>query len=93
MIRFYLKITLIISVRIWLSAAKTETDCQLRKLRILCSYFSSAFIVARRTLLFKMVISIFKTKNLNFYTSNNFLHSNALGDAIQAIQNVEILLT
>ena len=46
-----------------------------------------------RTLLFKMVISIFKTKNLNFYTSNNFLHSNALGDAIQAIQNVEILLT
>ena len=95
MIRFYLKITLIlqISVRLWLSMAKIETDCQLRKLRILCSYFSSAFIVARRTLLFKMVISIFKTKNLNFYTSNNFLHSNALGDAIQAIQNVEILLT
>ena len=69
MIRFYLKITLIlqISVRLWLSMAKIETDCQLRKLRILCSYFISAFIVARRTLLFKMLISIFKTKNLNFY--------------------------
>ena len=79
MIRFYLKITLIISVRIWLSVAKTETDCQLRKLRILCSYFSSAFIVARGTLLFKMVISIFKAKNLNFYISDNFLHSNAWG--------------
>ena len=63
--------------------AKIETDCQLRKLRILCSYFSSAFIVARRTLLFKMVISIFKTKNLNFYTSDNFLHSNALGECFK----------
>ena len=33
MIRFYLKITLIlqISVRLWLSMAKIETDCQLRK--------------------------------------------------------------
>ena len=85
MIRFYLKITLIlqISVRLWLSMAKIETDCQLRKLRILCSYFSSAFIVARRTLLFKMVISIFKTKNLNFYISDNFLHSNALGECFK----------
>ena len=83
MIRFYLKITLIISVRIWLSVAKTDTDSQLRKLRILCSYFSSAFIVARRTLLFKMVISIFKTKNLNFYISDNFLHSNALGECFK----------
>ena len=85
MIRFYLKITLIlqISVRLWLSMAKIETDCQLRKLRILCSYFSSAFIVARGTLLFKMVISIFKTKNLNFYISDNFLHSNALGECFK----------
>ena len=85
MIRFYLKITLIlqISVRLWLSMAKIETDCQLRKLRILCSYFSSAFIVTRGTLLFKMVISIFKTKNLNFYISDNFLHSNALGECFK----------
>ena len=85
MIRFYLKITLIlqISVRLWLSMAKIETDCQLRKLRILCSYFSSAFIVARGTLRFKMVISIFKTKNLNFYISDNFLHSNALGECFK----------
>ena len=83
MIRFYLKITLIISVRIWLSVAKIETDCQLKKLRMLCSYFSSAFIVARGTLLFKMVISIFKTKNLNFYRSDNFLHSNALGECFK----------
>ena len=84
MIRFYLKITLIISVRrIWLSVTKIETDCQLRKLRILCSYFSSAFIVARGTLLFKKVISIFKTKNLNFYLSDNFLHSNALGECFK----------
>ena len=81
MIRFYLKITLIISVRIWLSMAKQ--DYQLRKLRILCSYFSSALIVARRTLLFEMVISIFKTKNLNFYISDNFLHSNALGECFK----------
>ena len=85
MIRFYLKINLIISVRIWLSVAKTETDCQLRKLRILCSYFSSAFIVARGTLLFKMVISISKTKNLNFYISDNFLHSNALGECFKKV--------
>ena len=41
---------------------------QLRKmLRVLCSYFSLAFIVAKRTLLIKMVISLFKTKNLKFY--------------------------
>ena len=86
MIRFYLKITVIISVRIWLSVAKIETDCLLRKLRILCSYFSSAFIVARGTLLFKMVISIFKTKNLNFYISDNFLHSNALGECFKISQ-------
>ena len=83
MIRFYLKINLIISVRIWLSVAKTETDCQLRKLRILCSYFSSAFIVARGTLFFKIVISIFTTKNLNFYISDNFLHSDALGECFK----------
>ena len=83
MIRFYLKVTLIISVRIWLSVTKIETDCQLRKLRILWSYFSSAFIVARGTLLFKMVISIFKTKNLNCYRSDNFLHSNALGECFK----------
>ena len=68
-----------------LSMAKIETDCQLRKLRILCSYFSSAFIVARGTLLFKMVISISKTKNLNFYISDNFLHSNALGECFKKV--------
>ena len=30
-----------------------------------------------------MVISIFKTKNLNFYISDNFLHSNALGECFK----------
>ena len=71
MIRFYLKITLIlqIRVRLWLSMAKIETDCQIRKkleiqlfLRILCSYFSSAFIVTRRTLLFEWQFQFLKLR-------------------------------
>ena len=30
-----------------------------------------------------MVISIFKSKNLNFYISDNFLHSNTLGECFK----------